>query len=107
MLHNCTLISPPPCSIKHAPAPPVRPPLPQVKERASKAQPVVRQAKILVDEERTNPDGTPRSKGIGFVEFTEHEHALCALRQLNNNPAAFSKVGRERGVGWRGGVVRG
>ncbi|PRW57348.1 RNA-binding 28 isoform A [Chlorella sorokiniana] len=62
-----------------------------VKQRASKAQPVVKQVKILMDEERTGADGTPRSKGIGFVEFTEHEHALCALRQLNNNPATFSK----------------
>lgn len=65
----------------------------QVRERAKKAQPVVRQAKILLDEERAGPDGVPRSKGIGFVEFGEHEHALCALRQLNNNPDAFSKVG--------------
>ena len=65
----------------------------QVKERATKSQPVVKQAKILLDEERPGPDGAPRSKGIGFVEFTEHEHALCALRQLNNNPTAFSKVG--------------
>jgi nucleolar protein 4 len=69
----------------------------QVKERATKSQPVVKQAKILLDEERPGPDGAPRSKGIGFVEFTEHEHALCALRQLNNNPTAFSKVGG----GWR------
>lgn len=72
-------------------------PCPQVKQRASKAQPVVKQVKILVDEERTAADGTPRSKGIGFVEFTEHEHALCALRQLNNNPTTFSKVGWEEG----------
>ena len=64
-----------------------------MKERATKSQPVVKQAKILLDEERPGPDGAPRSKGIGFVEFTEHEHALCALRQLNNNPTAFSKVG--------------
>lgn len=64
----------------------------QVKERASKAQPVVKQAKILVDEARPGADGAPRSKGIGFIEFTEHEHALCALRQLNNNPDAFHKV---------------
>lgn len=68
---------------------------------------MIRQAKILLDEERTGPDGAPRSKGIGFVEFGEHEHALCALRQLNNNPDAFSKVrrraggmGRRRGRGW-------
>lgn len=55
---------------------------------------MIRQAKILLDEERTGPDGAPRSKGIGFVEFGEHEHALCALRQLNNNPTAFTKVRR-------------
>jgi nucleolar protein 4 len=24
------------------------------------------------------------------VEFERHDHALAALRQLNNNPAAFS-----------------
>ncbi|KAI3438130.1 hypothetical protein D9Q98_000571 [Chlorella vulgaris] len=65
-----------------------------VKERASKAQPVVKQAKILVDEARPGADGAPRSKGIGFIEFTEHEHALCALRQLNNNPDAFHKERR-------------
>ncbi|KAL6779538.1 hypothetical protein ACKKBG_A12680 [Auxenochlorella protothecoides x Auxenochlorella symbiontica] len=62
-----------------------------VKERASKAVPVVKQVKILKDAERPGPDGEPRSKGFGFVEFTEHEHALCALRQLNNNPTAFHK----------------
>ena len=64
----------------------------QVKEHASKAQPRVKQAKILRDPERIDPaDGLPRSRGLGFVEFTEHEHAICALRHLNNNPAPFSK----------------
>ena len=64
----------------------------QVKEHASKAQPRVKQAKILRDPERIEPaDGLPRSRGLGFVEFTEHEHAICALRHLNNNPAPFSK----------------
>ncbi|KAG8576664.1 hypothetical protein GDO81_009931 [Engystomops pustulosus] len=29
------------------------------------------------------------SLGYGFVEFVEHEHALAALRQLNNNPDLF------------------
>ncbi|KAL7878578.1 hypothetical protein AOLI_G00095520 [Acnodon oligacanthus] len=28
--------------------------------------------------------------GFGFVEFKEHEHALQALRHLNNNPKIFS-----------------
>ncbi len=31
---------------------------------------------------------------MGFVEFAEHEHALVALRQLNNNPG--TEWGRER-----------
>ena len=31
-----------------------------------------------------------KSKGFGFVEFTEHQHALTALRALNNNPAIFT-----------------
>ena len=38
------------------------------------------------DRVRINEDGTLRSKGFGFVEFTEHIHALAALRKLNNNP---------------------
>ena len=46
------------------PALPAAPAVPavQVKERATKAQPVVKQAKILLDEERPGPDGAPRSK---------------------------------------------
>ena len=67
----------------------------QVKEHASKAQPRVKQAKILRDPERIDPaDGLPRSRGLGFVEFSEHEHAICALRHLNNNPAPFSEHSR-------------
>jgi nucleolar protein 4 len=26
------------------------------------------------------------SRGVAFVDFQEHEHALVALRVLNNNP---------------------
>ncbi len=63
-----------------------------MKEHASKAKPQVKQAKILRDPERIDPtDGLPRSRGLGFVEFTEHEHAICALRQMNNNPAPFGE----------------
>jgi len=51
------------------------------------------QVKILRDPERLDAEGGPRSKGIGFVEFMDHSHALAAIRQLNNNPAPF---GRER-----------
>ncbi|KAK9907300.1 hypothetical protein WJX75_001025 [Coccomyxa subellipsoidea] len=60
-----------------------------VKERAAKAQPIAKQVKILRDTEKAGADGQAASKGLGFVELTEHEHALCALRQLNNNPVPF------------------
>ncbi|XP_073508660.1 RNA-binding protein 28 [Phyllobates terribilis] len=35
--------------------------------------------------------GNPKGKSLGFafVEFVEHEHALAALRQMNNNPDLF------------------
>jgi len=26
------------------------------------------------------------SRGVAFIEFSEHQHALVALRVLNNNP---------------------
>lgn len=55
-----------------------------VKNRATKENPKVAQVKIL-----TNPSGV--SKGIAFVEFKQHDHALCALRELNNNPETWSK----------------
>lgn len=39
--------------------------------------------------------GKGQSLGYAFVEFQEHEHALAALRHLNNNPQLFGaeKVG--------------
>ena len=63
----------------------------QVKERASKAEPTVQQVKILrdVDKEGQVKAKSAKSKGFAFVELTDHEHALCALRQLNNNPVPF------------------
>lgn len=35
-----------------------------------------------------------KSKGFGFIEFAQHEHALEALRKLNNNPDTFTKQQR-------------
>lgn len=65
----------------------------QVKQHASQAQPRVKQVKILRDSEKLGQaDGLPRSRGLGFVEFLDHEHAICALRQLNNNPAPFGQL---------------
>jgi nucleolar protein 4 len=78
-----------------------------VKERSTKANPKVVQVKILTSEpggaagaaEKGGKRGAAagaaggesKSKGIGFVEFADHEHALCALRQLNNNPKIWGK----------------
>lgn len=53
-------------------------------------QPVVRQVKLLRSTDRLDSTGQPRSKRYGFVEFDEHEHALVALRAINNNPEAFA-----------------
>ena len=68
----------------------------KVKERAAKATPVVHQVKILKDAAKPGAEAataaaakSPKGKGFAFVELTEHEHALCALRQLNNNPVPF------------------
>ncbi len=47
------------------------------------------QVKILRDEVKGMPSVGGRSRGAAFVEFTEHQHALVALRVLNNNPGLF------------------
>lgn len=60
-----------------------------VKQRATLAKPVVKHVKVLYDHDRPGQDGKPKSRGLAFVEFEEHEHALVALRQLNNNPEPF------------------
>ncbi|KAI9912536.1 hypothetical protein PsorP6_006720 [Peronosclerospora sorghi] len=46
----------------------------------------VQMAKVLRDMESAKADEKPRSRGFGVVQFTEHLHALAALRELNNNP---------------------
>lgn len=58
-----------------------------VAERLSE-KPVVR-ARLLRDQSKLDASGTPRSRGLGFVEMGSHEHALAALRHLNNNPTIF------------------
>ena len=39
--------------------------------------------------ERFTSEGLGRSLGYGFVELTDHDAALRALRAINNNPAIF------------------
>lgn len=46
---------------------------------------------MLRDPTRKDKEGKPQAKGIAFAEFSDHEHALCALRQLNNNPRPFGE----------------
>jgi RNA recognition motif-containing protein len=52
----------------------------------------VYQVKILRSTERVDTDGVGRSMGYGFVEFSNHDAALSALRFTNNNPAIFGKT---------------
>lgn len=53
---------------------------------------LVMQVKILRDEVKGMPGSAGKSRGAAFVEFAEHQHALVALRVLNNNPGAINLV---------------
>ncbi|XP_026393621.1 RNA-binding protein 28-like isoform X2 [Papaver somniferum] len=59
-----------------------------VLSRASKQTPVVQQVKIIKDSKDAKVPKN-HSRGVAFIEFTEHQHALVALRVLNNNPETF------------------
>ncbi|KAI3977932.1 hypothetical protein MKX01_034932 [Papaver californicum] len=59
-----------------------------VLSRASKQTPVIQQIKIL-KESKDAKAAKNYSRGVAFIEFTEHQHALVALRVLNNNPETF------------------
>ncbi|CAD7703982.1 unnamed protein product [Ostreobium quekettii] len=56
------------------------------KQRATKANPRIKQVKILTEEKG---NGRLKSRCRGFVEFYQHDHALATLRQLNANPHVF------------------
>ncbi|XP_064092291.1 RNA-binding protein 28-like [Macrobrachium nipponense] len=51
----------------------------------------ITEARIMRNLRDIGDDGKPKSRGYGFVSFTEHDHALAALRKLNNNPDIFTK----------------
>jgi nucleolar protein 4 len=56
---------------------------------------VIKQAKIVRAKDRIDTvTQKSRSKGYGFLEFTQHAHALAALRYLNNNPELFGEKKR-------------
>jgi nucleolar protein 4 len=44
------------------------------------------QIKFMKDTKKGKVVAKNNSRGVAFVEFTEHQHALVALRVLNNNP---------------------
>ena len=59
----------------------------QAREERRRAPIALRQVKVVRDKERMTAAGVGRSKRFGFVEFTEHEHALLALRWVNSHGA--------------------
>jgi len=65
-----------------------------VTSRATKQKPVIRQIKFLKDSKKGEVAKQNHSRGVAFVEFSEHQHALVALRVLNNNPETFGSEHR-------------
>ncbi|XP_053479479.1 RNA-binding protein 28 [Ictalurus furcatus] len=49
----------------------------------------IKECRVMYDRKPVRGEPMGRSLGYGFVEFQEHEHALQALRHLNNNPKIF------------------
>ena len=48
------------------------------------------QVKILKKAAKSDKKSGP-SRGVAFLEFASHDHAMAALRQMNNNPNIFGK----------------
>lgn len=47
----------------------------------------------MKNDKKKGETGTNKhSRGVAFVDFKEHEHAIVALRVLNNNPGTLSSV---------------
>ncbi|KAK3696107.1 hypothetical protein RRG08_061882 [Elysia crispata] len=47
------------------------------------------ECRIMRDLTRVNTQGQGKSKGFAFCSFTQHAHALAALKSLNNCPSVF------------------
>lgn len=48
-----------------------------------------KQIKFMKDLKKGKAVSKNHSRGVAFVEFSEHQHALVALRVLNNNPGIY------------------
>ncbi|XP_066999250.2 RNA-binding protein 28 [Anabrus simplex] len=55
---------------------------------------VITEARVMRDMRNVDAQGVGKSKEMAFVKFTSHEHALQALRNINNNPDIFTKSKR-------------
>ncbi|XP_063782760.1 RNA-binding protein 28 [Pseudophryne corroboree] len=49
----------------------------------------IKECRVMKDLKGVGGNRRGQSLGYAFVEFVEHEHALAALRQVNNNPDMF------------------
>ncbi|XP_053572304.1 RNA-binding protein 28 [Bombina bombina] len=49
----------------------------------------IKESRVMRDMKGVGGNIKGQSLGYGFVEFLEHEHALAALRHVNNNPDIF------------------
>ncbi|XP_075222942.1 RNA-binding protein 28 [Lycorma delicatula] len=56
----------------------------------SKRNAVIQEARVMRDFKNVDGKGIGKSKEYGFVTFKEHEDALYALRNINNNPHVFT-----------------
>lgn len=54
----------------------------------------ITECRVMYDRKPEGGKVLGRSLGYGFVQFQEHEHALSALRHLNNNPEIFGPLKR-------------
>ncbi|XP_078139213.1 RNA-binding protein 28 isoform X2 [Centroberyx gerrardi] len=54
----------------------------------------ITECRVMYDRKPEKGQALGQSLGYGFVQFRDHEHALSALRHLNNNPDIFGSLKR-------------
>jgi nucleolar protein 4 len=54
----------------------------------------INECRVMRGEDKEGKKGFGLSLGFGFVNFSTHQHALRALRHLNNNPNIFNEAKR-------------
>ncbi|KAM3301478.1 hypothetical protein P3S67_015980 [Capsicum chacoense] len=61
----------------------------KVTSRATKQKPAIWQIKFLKDVKKGQVVAKNHSRGVAFLEFSEHEYALVVLTVLTNNTETF------------------